>query len=166
MTDDYEFIERKRLMLNSANDCGCQDCGLCGQNCQWPQDQCCGDCSCCVGPKGDKGDPGIPGVPGRAATVTVGSTTTGVPGSGARVINSGTSSDAVLNFVIPAGATGPTGPAGTQGVEGPTGPTGPTGPSATITPAAAVNDATSTTDIVQQFNQLLANLRTAGLLST
>ena len=105
MTDDYEFIERKRLMLNSANDCGCQDCGLCGQNCQWPQDQCCGDCSCCVGPKGDKGDPGIPGVPGRAATVTVGSTTTGAPGSGARVINSGTSSDAVLNFVIPAGAT-------------------------------------------------------------
>ena len=127
MTDDYEFIERKRLMLNSANDCGCQDCGLCGQNCQWPQDQCCGDCSCCVGPKGDKGDPGIPGVPGRAATVTVGSTTTGVPGSGARVINSGTSSDAVLNFVIPAGATGPTGPAGTPGPTGPTGPTGPAG---------------------------------------
>ena len=69
----------------------------------------------------------------------------------------------------PAGPTGPTGPAGAAGAtgaEGPTGPTGPTGPSATITPAAAVNDATSTSDIVTQFNQLLANMRTAGLLAT
>ena len=46
------------------------------------------------------------------------------------------------------------------------GPTGPTGPSATITPAAAVTDASSTSDIVTQFNQLLANMRTAGLLAT
>ena len=35
-----------------------------------------------------------------------------------------------------------------------------------VTPAAAVTDATSTTDIVTQFNQLLANMRTAGLLSS
>lgn len=42
-----------------------------------------------------------------AATVTVGSTTTGQPGSNASVTNSGTSSDAVLDFVIPRGNPGP-----------------------------------------------------------
>lgn len=123
MADDFEFIERKRLMYNSSNgcssDCGCSDCNSCGPSCSWPQDQCCNNCSCCVGPKGDKGDPGIPGLPGRAATVTVGTTTTGAPGTNAQVTNSGTSSDAVLNFVIPRGATGPTGP---QGATGPTAP--------------------------------------------
>ena len=40
----------------------------------------------------------------------------------------------ILDFVIPAGATGPTGPQGLEGATGPTGPqglegaTGPTGP--------------------------------------
>jgi len=29
-----------------------------------------------------------------------------------------------------------------------------------------VNDATNSTDVVTQFNQLLANMRTAGLLAT
>ncbi|MCB7514782.1 hypothetical protein LI073_12405 [bacterium 210917-SL.2.15] len=43
---------------------------------------------------------------------------------------------------------------------------GSTGPAGPVTPAAAVADATNTTDVVTQFNQLLANLRTAGLLST
>jgi len=33
----------------------------------------------------------------------------------------------ILDFVIPAGATGPTGPAGIQGATGPTGATGPQG---------------------------------------
>jgi hypothetical protein len=32
--------------------------------------------------------------------------------------------------------------------------------------AAAVADATSVEDVVEQFNALLANLRAAGLLST
>ena len=66
----------------------------------------------------------------------------------------------------PTGPTGPTGPAGTTGSAGAEGPTGPTGPAGVVTPAAAVTDATSTTDIVTQFNQLLANMRTAGLLSS
>ena len=35
-----------------------------------------------------------------------------------------------------------------------------------LPPAAAVADATGQTDIVTQFNQLLANLRAAGLLAT
>ena len=72
------------------------------------------------------------------------------------------------------GSTGPTGPIGPQGIAGAagavgptgaTGPTGPTGPSDTRA-AAAVADATSVEDVVEQFNALLANLRAAGLLST
>lgn len=63
----------------------------------------------------------------------------------------------------PSGAIGPTGPAGPIG---PTGATGATGPAGTVAPAAAVADATGQTDIVTQFNQLLANLRAAGLLAT
>ena len=50
-------------------------------------------------------------------------------------------------------------------INGSTGPTGPTGPSDTRV-AAAVADATSVEDVVEQFNALLANLRAAGLLST
>lgn len=42
---------------------------------------------------------------------------------------------------------------------------GSTGPSDTRA-AAAVADATSVEDVVEQFNALLANLRAAGLLST
>lgn len=46
------------------------------------------------------------GLKGDAATVTVGSTTTGDPGTDAAVSNSGTTGDAVLNFTIPRGADG------------------------------------------------------------
>ena len=59
------------------------------------------------------------------------------------------------------GPTGPTGPRGCPGVPGPTGPTGPTG---TVTPAAAVGNANSLEDVVEDFNTLLANLRDAGIL--
>ena len=64
-----------------------------------------------------------------------------------------------------AGAMGPTGPTGAAGATGPTGPAGPTGPSGpAVTPAAAVANATQNT-LLTQFNQLLANLRAAGLLA-
>lgn len=46
---------------------------------------------------------------GDAATVTVGTVTTGAAGSSAIVTNSGTSSAAVLNFTIPRGNTGASG---------------------------------------------------------
>ena len=62
----------------------------------------------------------MPTGPTGSATVTVGTTTTGAPGTEASVTNSGTATNAILNFVIPQGPTGPT------GIEGPTGPTGPT----------------------------------------
>ena len=64
------------------------------------------------GEKGDKGDAGTNGVDGTngtdgaAATITVGTVTTGAPGTGVIVSNSGTSSAAVLDFTIPRGADG------------------------------------------------------------
>jgi hypothetical protein len=44
------------------------------------------------------------------ATVSVGTTNTGAPGSRAQVTNSGTASAAILNFTIPQGIQGPPGP--------------------------------------------------------
>lgn len=67
------------------------------------------------GPQGEKGD---------AATITVGTTTTGLPGTNASVINSGTSSDAIFDFTIPRGDKGEQGIQGIQGEQGPIGPTG------------------------------------------
>lgn len=56
------------------------------------------------------GDEGQPGAPGAAATIAVGTVTTGAAGSNAAVTNAGSSAAAVLNFEIPRGATGATGP--------------------------------------------------------
>ena len=70
----------------------------------------------------------VGGIPGRAATVTVGTTTTGSAGSSASVVNSGSYSEAVLDFTVPRGDTGATGPAGPTGATGATGPAGATGP--------------------------------------
>lgn len=99
-----------------------------------------------IGPEGPKGDKGDAGEKGDAATITVGTTTTGLPGTNASVINSGTSSAVILDFTIPRGdkgeqgiqgiqgpqgiqgETGPQGPQGIQGEQGPKGDTGETGP--------------------------------------
>ena len=66
--------------------------------------------TCCFqgppGVTGAVGATGATGATGMAATVQVGTTTTGAPGTNASVTNTGTESNAVLNFVIPAGATG------------------------------------------------------------
>lgn len=61
---------------------------------------------------------GDTGAAGDAATITVGTVTTGAAGSSVVVTNSGSSSAAVFDFTIPAGETGATGA---------TGPTGPAG---------------------------------------
>lgn len=63
------------------------------------------------GPTGPTGPQG-------PATITIGTTTTGNPGTNASVTNVGTNENAILNFTIPAGATG------AQGIQGPTGPSG------------------------------------------
>lgn len=83
------------------------------------------------GPQGMQGEPGETGPAGQAATITVGTTTTGEPGTEAQVTNSGTAQDAILNFTIPQGVPGPkgdTGPQGEPGAKGDPGPKGPQGP--------------------------------------
>lgn len=62
-----------------------------------------------AGPPGPAGSPGGAGSDGTAATISIGTVTTGPAGGSASVSNSGTSSAAVLDFTIPAGATGPPG---------------------------------------------------------
>jgi hypothetical protein len=62
-----------------------------------------------VGATGAAGTNGTNGTNGSAATITVGSTTTGNVGTNASVTNSGTSSAAILDFTIPRGAGVPTG---------------------------------------------------------
>ena len=86
------------------------------------------------GPQGEvgpKGAPGEKGADGAAATITVGTVTSGAAAS---VTNSGTTSAAVFDFVLPKGDkgekgdTGATGPQGETGATGPAGATGATGP--------------------------------------
>lgn len=103
------------------------------------------------GPQGVQGEPGETGPAGQAATITIGSTTTGAPGTQARVTNTGNENAAIFNFTIPQGVQGakgdtgpqgdtgprglqgPQGPQGVPGPEGPRGDTGPAGQAATIT---------------------------------
>jgi|TARA_R100000084_G_scaffold109439_1_gene76832 hypothetical protein len=75
------------------------------------------------GSGGGLGPQGPSGQNGQAASISIGSTTTGSAGTNAEVTNSGSSSNAVLNFVIPKGDTG----VGAQGSQGPAGPAGPQG---------------------------------------
>lgn len=112
---------------------------------------CCGGRPGPMGPPGPRGPQGFPGYPGPQGE-------TGAIGPQG-----------------PQGATGPAGPqgpvgetgaTGPQGPQGATGPQGPAGPAGTVTPAAAVANATGTEDVVTQFNLLLNNLREAGLLNT
>ena len=84
------------------------------------------------GPKGDTGATGAQGIQGpqgpkgdTALTVAVGNVTSGETAS---VVNAGTATDIVLDFVIPKGDKGDTGAQGPVGPEGPVGPQGPVGP--------------------------------------
>ncbi len=93
-----------------------------------------------VGPQGSQGPQGIQGtqgIQGPAATIEVGTVTTGAAGSNVTITNAGTSGAAVFDFAIPRGDTGAQGPQGIQGIQGiqgpqgdvgPQGPTGATGP--------------------------------------
>ena len=74
-----------------------------------------------TGPKGDAGAAGTPGVAGKdgtngtAATVTVGTVKTLAAGQPVTVVNSGTTSAAVLDISIPQGSQGIQGVAGADG---------------------------------------------------
>ena len=52
------------------------------------------------------------------ATITIGPTTTGQPGTSASVVNTGTASAAILEFTIPQGPQGTPGQDGTDGIDG------------------------------------------------
>lgn len=72
------------------------------------------------GPQGETGASStVPGPAGRAGTIRIG---TVVDGAEAQVTNSGTSTDAVLNFVLPRGEAstiaGPQGPSGRDATNG------------------------------------------------
>lgn len=62
-----------------------------------------------------------------AATVSIGTVSTGDAGTEAAVTNTGSDSAAVFNFTIPKGDTGATGATGATGPQGPQGETGATG---------------------------------------
>lgn len=80
------------------------------------------------GRQGEEGDPGA------AATIAIGTVTTGAPGSSASVTNSGTSSAAVFDFSIPEGDKGDQGDPGTAAtIAIGTVTTGAPGSSATVT---------------------------------
>ena len=71
------------------------------------------------GPKGDQGEQGVQGVAGSdgtSATISVGTVTTAASGTPARVTNSGTTRDAVFDFVIPQGQPGSVGEIATYAV--------------------------------------------------
>ena len=70
------------------------------------------------GEKGEKGEDGKDGLDGEgiAATIEVGTVTTGAAGTNASVTNVGTEQRAILNFVIPRGDTGASGAEGSAGV--------------------------------------------------
>ena len=76
------------------------------------------------GDPGEKGADGAKGDPGEAATITIGSVTSGAEAS---VENAGTANAAVLNFVLPKGDKGEKGDTGLQGATGETGAKGDTG---------------------------------------
>lgn len=120
------------------------------------------------GPKGDtgatgatgaKGDTGATGATGSAATISVGSTTTGSPGTSASVTNSGTSSAATFNFTIPRGDVGAT---GATGATGSTGAQGPSGVIAVTAPITNSGTSTSATIGIDQtvFNGYLPQMNT------
>ena len=80
-----------------------------------------------------KGETGDTGPTGAAASITLGSVSTGAAGSSAAVTNTGTSGAAVFNFAIPRGdkgETGNTGPANSLSIAGVT--TGAAGSSASV----------------------------------
>ena len=143
-----------------------------------------------TGPQGPMGPQGIQGEDGDAATMTIGTVTTLPAGSPATVTNVGTTTNAVLNFGIPQGATVAQGTAGTNGTAAtitvgtvtaldpgstPTVTNSGTTNAAvldfgipTINKGAAVADLDATAtldDVITAFNALLASLRTAGVIA-
>ena len=104
-----------------------------------------------------KGDTGVAGATGSSGTLAVGTVTTGSAGGSVSVLNTGTSTAAVLDFTIPKGVAGNSGATGSIGN---TGPTGAAGDNATITigtittgqPGSSATVANAGTDTAAQLN--------------
>lgn len=64
-----------------------------------------------TGPTGATGPTGPTGADAETPTITIGTVTTGDPGTEASATITGTSPDFILNLTIPQGPTGPTGTA-------------------------------------------------------
>jgi hypothetical protein len=128
-------------------------------------------------PFAQAGSAGATGPPGTAATVSIGTVTTGAAGTQAAVTNSGTSTAAVLNFNIPQGSpgSGGGGGGGTSGipyismyhavtftnfyysVNNPNGSTTETAPALTLVPDGCI--ATKLVVFSQQSNTVTVTLR-------
>ena len=80
--------------------------------------------------------------PPAATTFTIGTVTTGDPGSEADASITGTSPNFVLNLTIPQGEQGPQGIQGVQGEVGPQGPQGPAGEDG-LTPTLTIGTVTT-----------------------
>ena len=110
------------------------------------------------GPKGDKGDTGVQGIPGQAATVSVGTVVTGAAGSQAQIVNSGTTTSAVLDFTIPKGDKGDTGAKGDKGE------TGAKGDAATISVGTVTSLPAGSTPTVENGGTTSAAVLNFGLV--
>lgn len=120
------------------------------------------------------GSVGPQGPAGKAATIQIGSVTSGAAPA---VTNSGTETDAVLDFVLQQGPQGPQGPKGDTGEQGPAGAKGdpgeqgpqgiqgPAGPSKQGTAVPNVSGSEAA-DAITTINALLASLRAAGLIAS
>lgn len=100
---------------------------------------------------------GEKGATGSAATIAVGTVSTGAAGSSAAVTNRGSSSAAVFDFTIPKGDkgdTGETGPQGPKGDTGETGATGPQGPTGPAGPSGTLNTDNATAQAVNSSEAL------------
>jgi len=139
-----------------------------------------------AGATGSTGATGATGATGSAATIIVGSTATGAPGTSAAVTNIGTTSAAVFDFTIPQGLkgdtgatgltgsqgpignTGATGATGAQGAKGDTGSTGAQGPSGVVSVTAPITNSgtsTSATLGIDQTAITIAESQVTGLVS-
>ncbi len=109
------------MKCNDCNECICNECTC---------DNCCNNCSCCIGPKGDtgatgpKGDTGDTGPQGPKGDTGA----TGATGPKGDTGATGPKGDTgAAGMLGPRGDMGPIGPQGVPGLQGPQGLTGPTG---------------------------------------
>lgn len=104
------------------------------------------------------GGAGPQGPAGQAATIQIGSVSSG---DAPAVTNSGNETAAVLDFILQQGPAGPQGPKGDPGIQGPQGPAGPSKQGVAV-PDVSGSEAA---DAITTINALLASLRAAGLIA-